>query len=229
MSRVASTCGLALAAFVALAARPAGAAMPQGPMATVVVEVSADEGSLSVAQAFSLVGGGSGTWTMPLLLPESGPSPRMIEKMGDAPGLELHAKGGATARILDGAVVVSGSPGTSGDFGVEVHWDVKVRDARLVLAATPLLDIARVQVIHRGGPYALQVRLLEPFVYREESEGDGTWRYQDLLEPIPAGQPLRVAVGRLPTGTGPYRAAGLALLLLVGAVAAVGLVRRRAG
>jgi hypothetical protein len=221
--------GLALAVFVVLASPLAAAAAPEGPVATVLVEISSDEGTLSVAQAFSILGGGAGTWTVPLLLPESGAQPRMIEKIGDAPGLEIQVRGGATAKVRDGAVVVSGTPGMSGDFGVEIHFQVPVKDAHLVLGATTSLALVRVQVIHRGGPYALQVRPLAPFAYREESEGDGTWRYQDMLEPLPAGQRLRVAVGRLPSATGPYRTAGLALLLLVATGTAVLLVRRRAG
>ena len=214
---------------VAVAPLSECAASSNGPMATILVEISADEGSLSVIQVFSVVAAGTGTWTVPLLLPESGPQPRIIEKVGEAPGLAIRPRGGASARVRDGSVVVSGTPGTSGEFGVEIQWDVHVDDARLVLAAIPTLDVARVQVIHRGGPYAIQVRPLDPFVYREESEGDGTWRYQDLLEPIPAGSQLRVAVGRLPIGTGPYRTAGLAILLFVAAVTVVSIVRRRAG
>lgn len=221
--------GSAIVASVLLPVCPAAAADPGGVQAAVMVQVSADEGTLAVAQAFTLAGPGTGSWTMPLLLPESGPLPRMVEKLGDAPGLQVRARGGATAKVRDGLVVLSGTPGTSGDFGAEVQYQVPVSDARVVLAATPLLDIAQAQVIHRGGPYALQVRPLAPFAYREVAEADGTWRYQALAEPVSAGRPIRVAVGRLPTGTGPYRDAGLAVLLAVAAGTVLVLVRRRAG
>ncbi len=219
-----------LAATLAIAgpALPASAAPPERPMATLWVEIGGDEGRLTVAQSLVLLGGGPGSWTVPLLLPETGPQPPRQQRVGEAPGLEVRPRGGASVEVRDGNVVVSGTPGTSGEFGAEVFYPVRVEDSRTVLAAVPGLTLAQVQVIHRGGPHALHVRPMEAFGYREESEGDGTWRYQDLSVPVPAGRPLRIAVGRLPVDSGPYQAAGLGVLAVVAALSVLGMARRRA-
>jgi hypothetical protein len=221
--------GVAVTVVAGMTSHPAVAAQPTGVVASLIVEIAAEEGAISVSESFQLSGGVTGSWVVPLLLPETGPQPPLVARVGDAPGLEVRGQGGASVRVRDGEVVVTGSPGMSGDFTVQVHYQVAVKDERVVLSTKPQVALARVQVVHRGGPYALQLRPLAAFAYSEESEGDGTWRTQELMEPVPVGGGLRIAVGRLPTATGPYRSAGLAVLLVVAAGAIVMGIRRRNG
>jgi len=222
---------LALAAVPILAGPREASAFPgsgDGPPAGVLlVEVTPAEGSLQVAQAW-FPGPGAGPRQFPLLLPEEGPMPIIRPAAGEDPsGIQVRGRGGARAEFREGALWLAGQPDGSGEFGLEATWRIPVTTSRLVLRTTVTAPLDRVQVIHQGGPHALHVRPLRAYAFREEDEGDGAWRYQDIPGPLDAGEVLRIAVGRLPEVRQTYRSAGAGLLGAVGLVALILGLRRR--
>lgn len=200
----------------------------EGPSGGVLlVEITQAEGVLQVAQAW-FPGPGKGARAFPLLVPEAGQTPAIRPAAGgDSEGIQARGRGGARAEYRDGALYVSGEPDGSGDFVLEVTYRIPVTTSRLVLRTPVTEPLVRVQVIHPGGTHALHVRPLHPYLFREEDEGDGAWRYQDLLGPLASGQVLRIAVGRLPEARRPYRWAGVLVIGAVGLLALFELLRRR--
>lgn len=181
-------------------------------LASITVQVIASEGGLVVTQAVALSGlPGAVRFRMPLLLPESGPQPRMD-------GGAVRTRGGEGTRVEvtpDGAVM-SGMLGEGRQLVAEASYQIPVASSRLMLATTADVPLIGTTVITRRDRfYGLHVRPLLPFSYREEDGEDGTWVFQTATAEVAPGTPLRVAVGHLPVATGPYRAAALILGALV--------------
>lgn len=204
--------GFAMA--VAMLLSGTASAQAGGPMATLVVQVLATDDGLAVAE--SLRGTGASTavsWTVPLLVPEDAAGPALVPRNDANPqGIDVKATGGAQAAFSARGILVSAPAGTQ-EFQVQLRYNLPVRAGRLVLSATPEMALSRVQVVtRRSKGYAAQVRPLAPYGFREEVEEDGTWQYLTLLDPVPAGTPLRIALAHLPAPFGPYRAAGVAVV-----------------
>jgi hypothetical protein len=226
------SCRLSFVLAVAAVLAPAGAgAFPtaaQGrgrpTMASLSVQVLPSEGGLVVTQAMSLSGApGEVRYLMPLVLPETGPRPRLG-------GGGVRARGGEGTRVEvtpDGVLVI-GTLGTGRQVIAEASYEVPVSTSRLVLSVTPDLPLAGVTVItRRDRDYGLHVRPLVPFAYREEAGEDGTWVFQTAGDEVPPGATLRIAVGHLPAAVGPYRAAALIIAALVLAGLGLSLLARR--
>lgn len=224
---------LALAAMAVPGGPRSGWAFPGAgespPGGVLLVEITPAEGALQVAQAW-FPGTAAGSRVFPLLLPEDGPGPEIRPAVGeDSGGLQVRGRGGARAEFRDGTLRLAGQPDGSGEFALEVTYRVPVTTSRLMFRVLVNDPLDRVQVIHQGGAHALHVRPLRPYAFREEDEGDGAWRYQDVPGPLRSGETLRVAVRRLPEARRPYRWAGAALLGTVGIFGLLVALRRRDG
>jgi len=218
-------------ALAALLLSPEAATFPQAgnrtPGGVLLVEISAVEGAIQVIQAW-FPGPVSAPVAFPLLLPEEGPSPAIRPAGGEgSEGIQVRARGGARGEFRDGGLWLAGQPNGQEEFGLEVSFRIPVTSSRQMLRAAVTAPLSQVQVAHPGGPHALHVRPLRPYAFREEDEGDGAWRYQQVPGPLAPGEVLRIAVGRLPEARRPYRWAGGALLVSVGLAALFWAMRRR--
>jgi hypothetical protein len=224
MRRIALACALvACIGFVPGASAAVGA--PAIPTLTVQV-VASDEG-LVVTEALSAQGGGRVAWSLPLLLPVTGPGPALAPKSDTVRnGVETRGQGGSSVSLEADRIAVTGEAGPG--FAAQVRYTLPVTDDRLDLRLSPAMTLGRVQVVTRRSPtYGAQVRPLAPYAVRSETEEDGTWTYLTLLEPLPAGATLKVAASHLPSAFGPYRAAAFAAVALALLALALGLAQGR--
>jgi hypothetical protein len=166
----------------------------------------------------------------PLLLPETGPGPVVVQRTGqERTGLDIRAQAGTLARIESGDIWLHRKPGGTGkDLVAEVRYELPADVSRTNLVATTDVDLAGIQVLtRRSREYGLQIRLLAPYGFQEEVEEDGVWQILTALQAVPAGSRLGVSVGHIPAAFGPYRAVAIGFTGALAILLGLGLARGR--
>ncbi|HHW97911.1 MAG: hypothetical protein ACOX51_01115 [Myxococcota bacterium] len=205
-------------------AQPPNAMQGQPAVAAVTVQVLPFESGLVVTQAIGVSGTpGNASFVIPLLLPTSGPRPMI------APGaIQARTAEGTRLDFTPKGIVMSGVFAPGRQLLAEVSYEIPVVSSRLVFEMTANVPVVSTTVItKRDRDYGLHVRPLLPFSFKEEDGEDGTWIYQNSLDELPAGQPLRIAVGHLPYATAPYRTAALIIAAIVAAGLGISLVTHK--